>query len=490
MNPAIRRMGLIIFLAFFVLVAALSYTQVIAGPRYRDDPRNARVALSKAGRERGTILSEDGVVIAASVPRPDDDRVFQRSYPQPLPYAHVVGSSTILFGDSGLERERARTLASGRNSTISSLLTVLTGGDLRARGLRLTINHTLQQAAYDALGTQAGAVVVVEPSTGAILAMVSTPSFDPNTLVDDTSAPAGDALSADPSQPLLNRATSESYPPGSTFKVVTSAAALEAGSISPETRFPDPEQLELPNSTATIRNFDREVCRNGESVTLESAFLRSCNTTFALIGMEVGAPVLIGQAEAFGFNGEVPFDLDTVASSIPAASSFANDQAGLAQTALGQRDVRATPLQMALVAAAVANDGVVMTPYLVDEVINADGAVVSVREPAEWRRAMSPATAQLLTGLMERVVTSGTGRRAAVPNVRVAGKTGTAEVPDSPPHAWFIGFAPIDPEPGQRQIAFAVLVEFGGLAGESATGGTVAAPIASRLVEAWLARPS
>ena len=488
MNPAIRRMAVIVFVAFAVIAASLSYTQVIAGPDYRDDPRNARVALGRAGRERGVIITSDGVLVASSEARPFDDRVFQRDYPQGDLYAHVVGASTILFGDSGLEDVRSSALTSGRNSTISGLLTVLTGGDLRARGIRLTIDHTLQNVAREALGDQAGAIVAIDPATGAILAMVSTPSYDPNTLVSESAAAAGDGLDADPSQPLLNRAIAETYAPGSTFKIITTAAALEAGVIGPETRFADPAELELPQSTAVIRNFNREPCRNGESVTLETAFLRSCNTTFGLIGLEIGADLLISQAEAFGFNQEVPFDLNVLTSAIPDAPSFETNQAGLAVTALGERDVRATPLQMALVAAAVPNGGLIMTPYLVEEVFNADGEPTSFTEPTDWRRAVSPATAQLLTGLMERVVTSGTGQRAAVPDVRVAGKTGTAEVEGGPPHAWFIGFAPIDPILGERQIAFAIVVESGGNAGESATGGTLAAPIAARLVEAWLAR--
>jgi peptidoglycan glycosyltransferase len=197
-----------------------------------------------------------------------------------------------------------------------------------------------------------------------------------------------------------------------------------------------------------------------------------------MLGMEVGAEQLIGAAEAFGFNAEVPLEVRSIASTIPNAASFEFDVPGIAQTAIGQRDVLATPLQMALTAAAVANGGEILVPYLVQEVFNSEGFVEDSTEPIVWLRATSPAASSALSGLMESVVTSGTGRRASVPGIRIGGKTGTAEVPGGAPHAWFIGFGPVDAEPGDPQIAIAVLVESGGDAGEAATGGTVAAPIA------------
>lgn len=487
MNLPLRRLAIVIFVVFGLLVASLTYSQVIAGPRYRDDPRNARVVLDRAGRERGGIVTADGVIVAESVADTEDERSFRRSYPFGDLYSHVVGYSSVLFGDRGLENARGGALSSDRDATISGLFDALVGEDLRAKGLRLTIDHSLQQVASDALGDQAGAVVALDPTTGEILAMVSKPSFDPNTLVSPASSDAGDAIANDPTQPLLNRAIEVVYAPGSTFKTVTAAAAVESGGVGPTTEYPNLSELALPGSTATIQNFGGGTCGNGEQVTLETAFARSCNTVFGIVGMETGAGDLVGRAEAVGFNSEIPFDLETEPSTIPDADSLVDDLPALAQTALGQRDVRATPLQMALVAAAVANDGVVTTPYVVNDVIDADGEVVEATTPTEWRRAFSPSTASVLSDMMERVVTSGTGQGAAVPRVRVGGKTGTAEVPGGAPHAWFIGFGPIEAEEGDREIAVAVIVESGGSVGETATGGAVAAPIAQKVLSAWLA---
>jgi peptidoglycan glycosyltransferase len=477
-NHPIRVLSAGVFAIFVVLIGAVTYQQLIVGPEYRDDPRNVRVATGRTGRERGTIITADGVVVAVSEADPDDPLSFRRSYPQGALYGHTVGYTTLLFGSQGLESSHGGDLVSNRDATISGVLSALLGGDVRPKGLRLSIEHELQAVAREALGDQRGAVVAIDPQSGAVLAMVSTPDFDPNTLIGGDAGPAGTALEDDPAQPLLNRATAESYPPGSTFKLITTAAAFEAGVASSGTPFPNPVELELPGSTATISNFDGQACGPGSEAPLSTAFVRSCNTVFGMLGMEVGAEQLVSTAEAFGFGSEIPIDTRSIASTIPAADTFEFDVPGVAQSAIGQRDVRATPLQMALAAAAIANDGEIMVPYLTSEIFNAEGVVQESAEPVVWKRAISPSTAAAIADLMEAVVTSGTGRRAAVPGVRIAGKTGTAEVPDEAPHAWFVGFGPVDPEPEVPQIAVAVLVESGGDAGEAATGGTVAAPIA------------
>lgn len=486
MNGPLRRLAAGIFVAFTLLAASVTWLQVVQASTYRDDPRNLRVAASRSGRERGTIITSDGVVVAESETDPADPRVFRRVYPFGDLYAHVVGYSTVLFGSTGLEASRSADLVSNRDATISGVINAILGDDLRPRGLRVTINHAVQAAAAEALGDQTGAVIALDPRTGEILAMVSRPSFDPNALLGTAAGPAGAALESDPGAPLLNRAIDATYPPGSTFKIITATAALETGLASPGTSYADPVELVLPGSTATIRNANRQSCVPGETVTLAQAFERSCNTTFGMIGMNVGADPLVATAEGFGFNSEIPLIADPVVSVLPAATTFSNDLPGLAQTAIGQRDVRATPMQMALVAAAVANGGEVIEPRLVAEVFNADGEILSESEPAVWRRAMSPATAGVLATLMEQVVTRGTGGAAAVEGIRVAGKTGTAEVPGGAPHTWFTGFAPVGAGPDDRQIAFVVLVEAGGVLGDRGSGGTIAAPIARAVIEAYL----
>jgi peptidoglycan glycosyltransferase len=482
MNQPVRRLAAVLLVAFAVLVLDVTYLQVIAGPDYRDDERNPRVIASRTGKERGLILSADEQVLAESIADPNDPQRFSRVYPEAELYAHLVGFSSLSFGEDGLERVFAGDLRSKRDLTVSDLLSALLGGDLRPKSIQLTVNHGLQQVAAAALGRQRGSVVAIRPDTGEILAMVSNPSFDPNLLLGADALATRRVLLADPSEPLANRSTNRTYPPGSTFKVIVTAAAIESGTAGPETLLPDPLELELPGTIEVIRNFDRNTCGDGTEVSLQTAFRRSCNTIFGELGLQLGPEALTVEAEAFGFNQDTPFELPVLNSFFPQSSEFSNDLPALAQSAIGQRDVQATPFAMALVAAAVANDGIMMEPRLVSRIFDAEGAVLSENEPALLQRAVSPSTADIISGLMERVVASGTGTRATVPNVRVAGKTGTAETGVGPPHLWFIGFAPVE----QPTIALAVLVESGGEAGENATGGSVAAPIAQEILAYWV----
>jgi peptidoglycan glycosyltransferase len=266
------------------------------------------------------------------------------------------------------------------------------------------------------------------------------------------------------------------------FKVITTASGLDFGVVSPSSEFADPLELELPDSNATISNYNNDVCNDGKSVTLAVAFVRSCNTVFAQLGVDIGGDDLGITAESFGFNRTIPFDLPVLVSFFPGEGSIENNPSAAAQSAIGQRDVQTTPLLMAMSAAAVANGGNAMVPYLVDDVFTSDGSIEFETEPSIWRRAMSPATASVLSEMMEQVVISGTGKKAAVPGVRIAGKTGTAQVTDKPPHAWFIGFGPVGADEDEPTIAIAVVVESGGNFGESATGGSVAAPIAQKVL--------
>jgi peptidoglycan glycosyltransferase len=479
-NGPIRRIAFVLLAVLGMLVLNLTYLQVVAGPRYRDDLRNPRVAADRSATERGPIVTREGVVLAQSTPDPNSALDFVRLYPEGELYAHPVGYSSLLFGDTGLEREYGRVLSSNRDLTMSGIIDAILGRGEGAEGIRLTLSRAAQEAAAGALGSQKGAVVAIEPRTGEVLALYSSPAFDPAVLLG-TDPTAGDELAADEDQPLLNRALDQVLVPGSAFKIITAAAALESGAANPDTRYDDPAALALPGSTAVIRNADRGPCEDGVSVTLATAFRRSCNTVFGQIGIDIGAEVIGETAEAFGFGDDLPFDLPVVASVFP-TGSLVGDPAATAQSAIGQRDVQATPLQMALLSAAVANGGVIMRPYLVSERFDRDLNITSQEQPVELQRAISPGTAAVLTGLMQDVVEQGTGRAAAIPGALVGGKTGTAEVPGGLPHAWFTGFAAAD----DAAIAVAVVVENGGAAGAEGTGGTVAAPIARAVMRAWL----
>ena len=483
MNRPTRRLATAVLVAFGLLGLIASWVQVVAADTYRLDPRNARYNLAQSGKERGLIVSADGVVLARSDPDPATTGAYLRAYPEGPTFAHVVGYSSLLFGQQGLELAYSSRLRSRRDLTISDLISVILGRDLRPLNLQLTIDAELQRLAYQALGGQRGAVVALNPTTGEILALVSTPSYDPALLLGTDAAAQWQALLDDPNRPLADRATRELYPPGSTFKTVVATAAIENGVATPETPFPDPAEFPLPGSTATISNAGGGPCNDGESTTLLRAFVRSCNTTFARLAIDVGAESLGTVAEGIGFNTKISFPW-TVAESVLLVEELSRDQAALAQSGIGERDVRATPMQMALVAASVANQGSVRDPYLVARTFDSEGTEIEVTLPGATRQAFSTETAAVVTQMMERVVTEGTGRLAAVPGVRVAGKTGTATGEEGRPHAWFIGFGPVE----QPSIAVAIFVESGGDVGESASGGSVAAPIAAQVIAEWLTR--
>jgi peptidoglycan glycosyltransferase len=348
----------------------------------------------------------------------------------------------------------------------------------------LTLSAAAQKAALAGLAGHRGAAVALDPRTGAVLAMVSTPSYDPNRLSSHNGTKIRsyyEALQADDGDPLLNRAVQQTYPPGSTFKVITSAAALSSGKFTPDSRIPSPRELDLPQTDKNLKNFGGESCGDGKTSTLADAFRISCNTAFGGLGMTLGGDKVREQAEKFGF-GDNDLQVPTRIARSVFPDSLSKPQE--AQAAIGQYDVRVTPLQMAMVAAGVANGGDVMKPYLVREVQGPDLSRLSTTEPSVYRSdAISREVADQLTAMMELVVNGGTGRSAQIPGVRVAGKTGTAQhATGEAPHAWFIGFAPAD----DPQVAVAVVVEDGGSAGSEATGGRVAAPIARNIMRAVL----
>jgi len=367
-----------------------------------------------------------------------------------------------------------------------------TGRDPRGGNVDTTINPQVQQAAWDAMqdgcdGPCRGAVVALEPSTGKILAMVSSPSYDPNLLAThdiSDQATAWAQLRDDPDSPLLNRAISETYPPGSTFKVLTTAAALQSGA-TPDTELTARAEIPLPNSTATLENFGGTPCGGGPTATLRYAFANSCNTAFVELGIETGADRLRSTAQAFGVGVlPPPIPLQVVESAVGPIA----DNAALGMSSIGQKDVALTPLQNAMIAATIANKGVTMRPYLVDSLRGPDLANLATTEPVEERRAVSEQVADTLTDLMvaaEQV----TQQKGAIAGVQIASKTGTAEhgtdPRNTPPHAWYIAFAPAQ----APKVAVAVLVENGGER-LSATGGAVAAPIGRATIAAALREAS
>jgi peptidoglycan glycosyltransferase len=319
-------------------------------------------------------------------------------------------------------------------------------------------------------------VVALNPQTGAILALASSPSYDPTVLsTHDTraAAQASRDLNARDDAPLLDRAISQTYPPGSTFKVITAATALSSGDYKPTTSIPAPNELALPQTTHKLQNFEGETCSGGGRMTLADALRVSCNTAFGGLGMKLGQDAISKQAEAFGFGKSLGVPMSVARSSYPTDLSPPQ----VAFSAIGQDSDAVTPMQMAMVAAGVANQGVVMQPFVVARTLAPDLSVVSTTTPRPFSTAVSPGVAADLTRMMEGVVQGGTGTAAQLPGVPVAGKTGTAEnVPGKPTHAWFICFAPAD----NPKVAVAVIVENGG------TGGTTAAPIARQVMQAVL----
>lgn len=483
MNAPIRRVFAVAMVMFVALMVSTTAIQYVQAGSLNADGRNVRTLYREYGRDRGPIVvAGEPVAVSTAV---DDAFGFLRTYPQGSLMAPVTGYFSLVNGITGIERTENDVL----NGTSSSLLieriqALFTGRQPQGGTVELTIDPAAQQAAVDGFGDQIGAAVALDPRTGAVLALVSTPSFDPNTIAGHNTAVVAEEfarLNADENRPLENRAiASRLYPPGSTMKLITSAALL-AASYTPESMVPAPDQYTPTDTTTPIGNPAGERCGDGVSVTLEYALQESCNTPFAqLAAEELGDDALREQAEAFGFGRALDIPL-TVTPSV-----FGDEDLGpafTAMSAIGQKDVRTHPLQMAMVSAAVANGGVLMRPYLVATTRGPNLDVLSEAEPSVFSTPMTPANAAQLRDMMVNVVENGTGYRAQISGVTVAGKTGTAQTSaDQPPHAWFTAFAPAE----DPQVAVAVVVEYGGSLGDDATGSAVAAPIAREIMEAVL----
>ncbi|MDP7737949.1 D,D-transpeptidase PbpA [Mycobacterium paragordonae] len=488
MNTSLRRISMTVMALIVLLLLNATMTQVFTADGLRADPRNQRVLLDEYSRQRGQIIA-GGQLLAYSVATDSRFR-FLRVYPNPAAYAPVTGFYSLRYSSAGLERAED-SLLNGSDERLFGrrLADFFTGRDPRGGNIDTTIRPRIQQAGWDAMQQGCGgspckgAVVALEPSTGRILAMVSSPSYDPNLLAShnpDIQAQTWQSLRDNPDNPLINRAISETYPPGSTFKVITTAAALQAGSTETQ-QLTAAARIPLPNSTATLENYGGTPCGPGDTVPLSEAFAKSCNTAFVQLGLLTGTDALRSMAHAFGLdNAPDPIPLQVAESTVGAIP----DAAALGMTSIGQKDVALTPLENAEVAATIANGGVMMQPYLVESLKGPDLANISTTAPYQQRRAVSPQVAAKLTELMvgaEKVAQ----QKGAIPGVQIASKTGTAEhgtdPRHTPPHAWYIAFAPAQ----APKIAVAVLVENGGDR-LSATGGALAAPIGRAVIEAAL----
>ena len=481
MNRQIRGLGVVLFVLFSALFVQLNWLQVIDAHSLNNNPVNSRAAVRDFIQPRGVIQTADGAILAQSVPSNDSFKL-QRQYPQGDLFAHVTGYFSFTYGKEGAERSFNDELTGHVSGGGFNPKDLLLPKDKTAN-VTLTVSKSLQQVASDALGQRKGAVVALDPRNGAVLAMVDYPSYDPAVLSShdqDAVRQAWTSMNADPQKPLLPQTYRERFFPGSSFKVVTAATALATGTATlTQPIYPNLTELPLPNAGGqTLANFGGERCGGP----LPEALRVSCNTAFGQLGLDLGGQKLTAGAEAFGFNKVPPLDLPFGASSaFPPASDFVQDKPALAKSAIGQQDVTATPLQMALVAAGIGNNGVIMTPHVLGEVRDTDGNVVKKYDPKPWLTAVPAGVANSVRDMMVNVVNAGTGTAARIPGITVAGKTGTAQTGNNTSHTWFISFAPAE----APRVAVAVIVENQPNVSE-ATGGVVAAPIAQAVMRAAL----
>ena len=486
MNRQLRRVGTVILLMFVALLCSSTIIQVVSADQLRADPRNIRTLDDSYSAERGEILDADGNVLAKSVPS-NDVYKYQRVYTNPEVYADVTGYFTFNQANPGIEGALNSYLSGSANDQfLSNLSSIVTGKSVQGASVELTIDPAVQQAAYNALGNNTGAVVALDPKTGAILAMVSKPSYDPNTLsVHSTSQffTAYNALNTSPTKPLVNRAVAgDLYHPGSVFKLVVASAALDSGKATPTTAFPNPAALQLPLSNSFIHNSTGQSCGPGATATIATAIQLSCNIPIAQLGASIGEATISEYATRFGYG--KPFALaDGNFNVTPSIYPTGQDAPHLMLSAFGQSDDRVTPLQIALDSAAIANGGVEMQPTLIKKIIQPDLSELQTLTPKVYGNPISASTASAVRDMMISSVAAGAASNARIEGVQVAGKTGTAQNGVNDPYTlWFTGFAPAD----DPQVVVAVVVENGGGRGQDAVGNQIAAPIGRTVIEAVL----
>lgn len=481
MNKQVRRVGLILTMMFIGLFAAATSIQVLRSGELYSDARNVRASYETYKTLRGAIIV-GGVPIVTSVPVNDEYR-FLREYESVI-YNSVTGYFSIFAGSTGIERAM-NSYISGQSSAqfFEQINALLDGTPVTGAAVELTIDPVAQRAAWDALGDRKGAVIAMEPATGRILAMVSKPTFDANLLASHQLSEVTENYEKfinSPDQPLINRAIAGNlYFPGSVFKLVVTAAALESGRYAVSSRFENLSEYVLPGTTTAITNSGGKKCGSGSFVTLETALIRSCNIPFAMMAVNLGQDRIRAQAELMGFGSTFDIPLAVTASEYP----LNLEESEVALTGFGQYDIRVTPMQMAMVTAAIANQGVLMKPQLIKSVVASNLNLLSQPEPIVFSSPMSRTTSGFLTRMMVDSVEVGVASRANIEGIAVAGKTGTAESgPNDPYTLWFTGFAPAE----APRVVVTVVVEDGGGVGQSGTGNQIAAPIAKAVLEAIL----
>jgi penicillin-binding protein A len=487
MNRPIRLLSIGCILLFMALLLNINYVQFVNADNLANHSGNTRVQEAEFSRERGPILVADDTV---AVSRPVDDRYeFLRRYPQGKMYAPVTGFYSYLFGSSGIELTE-NSILSGQDPAlfVNRVVDLVTSQQPQGGSVLLTLDRNAQQAAYHGLvnlpGDAKGAVVAIQPDTGDILAMASLPSYNPNRLAThdfDKSEKAWEKLNSAPGEPMFNRATQGIYPPGSTFKLVTASAALESGKYTPDTSVTGTSSLDLPLTTTNMVNEGGGSC-GASTITLRQALAVSCNTAFASVGLDVGQKRLRQQAERYGFGQNLLDDLTG-----DAESQFPRklDAPQTAFSAIGQFDVAASPLQMATIVSAIANEGTVMKPHLVSEVRAPDLSTIEETQPEEFSQAVSPQTADDLKSMMVSVTNEGTGSTGAIPGIQVGSKTGTAQTTAGrSPYAWYVSFAPAN----NPQVAVAVFVESSSTVRSEISGSGLGGPIAKSVMEAVINR--
>lgn len=483
MNRQVRRVGLALTVMFIALFAMASSIQVIRSQSLYQDARNVRAAYETYKTQRGSILvGEQEIVVSDPV---NDQYRFLREYESVL-YSPVVGYFSIFTGSSGIERSMNSLLA-GQSSAqfFEQINALLDGTPVTGAAVELSLDAELQRAAWDALGNRKGAVVAMDPATGRILAMVSKPTFDANLLAGHQYESVNSAYRNyldDEDKPLINRAINgDLYHPGSVFKLVVAAAALESGRYSTTTTFENLDRYRLPGTTTTIQNSSGLACGDGVLVTLEQALIRSCNIPFAMLAVDLGQDRIRAQAELMGFGDDLAIPLTVTPSIYPQDMELSQ----VALSGFGQFDVRVSPLQISMVTSTIANQGVLMKPQLVDQVVASNLNVLSQPTPQVFSSPMSRETAALMTRMMVDSVEFGAATNASINSVAVAGKTGTAENGvDDPYTLWFTGFAPAE----APEIVVTVVVEDGGGIGQNGTGNQIAAPIAKAIMQVVLDR--